>query len=73
MLVAVCETTSCVLQLGYAMTDPDPLYHPEGMAIFDPIPAPYGVDEHILHKASRFLGNLLRLSTGFCSGLCEVN
>ena len=61
-----------MLQFGIAMTDPDPLYHPERMTMFDPVPAPYNPDEHILPKASYFLGNLLRQSASTCTGICKV-
>ena len=54
------------------MTDPDPLYHPEKLTMFDPIAAPYNADEHIIPKAAHFLGNLLRHSTDSCTGVCKV-
>ena len=54
------------------MTDPDPLWHPEGLTMFDPVPHPYDADEHTLPRAAHVLGNLLRHSAGACSGLCKV-
>ena len=64
--------TICFWKMGIAMTDPDPLWHPEGMTMFDPVPHPYDADEHTLPRAAHALGNLLRHSAGACSGLCEV-
>ena len=40
--------------------------------MFDPIPAPYNPDDHIVQKAARTLGNLFRNSLGLCTGLCQV-
>lgn len=54
------------------MTDPDPLYHPEGKTMFDPVLEPYNPDEHILNKGAHITGNLLRSSLGLCKGVCEV-
>lgn len=62
-----------LVQMGIAMTDPDPQYHPEGMVMFDSVPEPYNVDENIIPKAAHFLGHLLQQHIGTCSGLCQVS
>lgn len=61
------------MQAGVAVTDPDPLYHAEGLTMFDPTPEPYDPESHTLIKAARFLGNLMRSSQGLCTDLCKVS
>ena len=63
--------TDC--QAGVGLTDPDPLYHPEGLTMFDPVPSPYSPDDYIVQKAAHTLGNFLRSAAGLCTGLCQVN
>lgn len=74
---AGCTLSNChnfvfCKQMGIAMTDPDPLYHPERLTMFDPMASPYNPDEHILSKSAHFLGNLLRQAAAVCTGICTV-
>ena len=63
--------TICLWKAGFAMTDPDPLYHDKQhsrMTFFDPdfqFPGP-------LPKAARLLKHLLHAKLGICSDTCQV-
>jgi hypothetical protein len=59
-------------QAGVAVTDPNPLYHPDRLTMFDPNPPPTLDKSHIPSKVDRVLGNLLRALAGVCDGLCPV-
>lgn len=60
------------MQAGYGMTNPDPLWHPRNLSMFDPCPAGPQPDDDILPKAANTLGNLLSAAAGTCHGLCKV-
>ena len=70
--------TICLWKFGFAPTSPDPLWHPDGLSLFDasstqlsdPISA--GPDQSIPIKVSRHLGNLLASLGGICNALCQV-
>ncbi len=62
-----------------AMTNPDPLWHPDGLTAFDPTPhGPTLPDAHgkgsggVPTRLSRALGNLLSAAAGTCNALCQV-
>ena len=55
------------------LTSPDPLWHPQGLTMFDPSPPGPQCDDDILPKAAHTLGNLLSAAAGTCRGLCQVN
>ena len=59
-------------QMGVGLTDPDPLWHPEGLTFFDPVPSPFLTHENIMEKAAYILGNLLRTAAGMCLDICQV-
>ena len=64
--------TTCLWKHGFGITDLDPLWHPQGLTMFDPSPPPLNPDDFIVQKAAHVLGNLLRAAAGTCVGLCEV-
>ena len=59
-------------QAGYGMVNPDPLWHPQGLTMFDTCPRGLHADTDILPKAAHTLGNLLSAAAGTCGGLCQV-
>ena len=61
-----------LVQAGFGMTNPDPLYHPRNLTMFDPSPPGPQPDDDILRKAAHTLGNLLAAAAGICHGLCKV-
>ena len=61
------------VQAGFGMTNPDPLYHPRNLTMFDPSPPGPQPDDDILPKAAHTLGNLLATAAGICHGLCKVH
>lgn len=54
------------------MTNPDPLYHPRNLTMFDPSPPGPHPDDDILPKAAHTLGNLLAAAAGICHGICKA-
>ena len=63
-----------------AMTHPDPLWHPDGVTMFDPtlrissLPdADLRARDGVPPKLSRALGNLLSAAAGTCDALCQVS
>lgn len=62
-----------VLQLGIGITDPNPLWHPQGLTAFDPTPAPFLTHDSIMNKTAFTLGRLLRAAAGICNDLCQVS
>lgn len=54
------------------MTNPDPLYHPRNLTMFDPSPPGPQPDDDILPKAAHTLGNMLAAAAGICHGICKV-
>ncbi len=54
------------------ITDPDPLYHPDGLTMFDPRPAIVDYNDPIPPGLARVTGNLLRAVAGNCDAFCEV-
>lgn len=54
------------------ITDPDPLYHPDGLTMFDPHPAISDYNDPIPPGLARVTGNLLRAIMGNCDAFCEV-
>jgi hypothetical protein len=54
------------------MTNPDPLWHPRNLSMFDPSPPGPHCDDDILPKAAYTLGNLLAAAAGICHDLCKV-
>jgi len=65
-------SVSVWMQAGYGTTNPDPLWHPRNMTMFDPSQAGPQPDDDILPKAAHTLGNLLSSAAGTCRGLCQV-
>ncbi len=67
--------TACLWKFGIAPTSPDPLWHPDGLSIFDAssslLPDPASKSS-IPIKVSRYLGNVLASIAGFCNALCKV-
>ena len=55
------------------MTNPDPLYHPRNLTMFDPSPPGPQPDDDILPKAAHTLGNMLAAAAGICHGICKVS
>ena len=70
--LCILASATSMMQMGFAMTDPDPLYHPMRLTMFDPMQEPYNSDEHIVPKAAHFLGNLMRQAASVCTGICKV-
>ena len=68
--------TTCLWTLGIAPTSPDPLWHPDGLSMFDAssslLPDPIS-SKSIPIKVSRYLGNVLGSVAGFCNALCKVS
>ncbi|EIE25857.1 hypothetical protein COCSUDRAFT_46409 [Coccomyxa subellipsoidea C-169] len=64
--------TECLWEAGYGMTNPDPLWHPRNLSMFDPCPAGPHPDDDILPKAAHTLGNLLSAAARTCHGLCKL-
>ena len=70
--------TICLWKFGIAPTSPDPLWHPDGLSLFDassillPDPISAGPHQSIPIKVSRHLGNLLASLGGICNALCQV-
>ncbi|BDA47330.1 hypothetical protein COCOBI_10-1760 [Coccomyxa sp. Obi] len=64
--------TECLWDAGYGMTNPDPLWHPRNLTMFDPSPPGPQPDDDILPKAAHTLGNLLSAAAGTCHGLCKL-
>ena len=70
--------TICLWKFGIAPTSPDPLWHPDGLSLFDassallPDPISAGPDQSIPIKVSRHMGNLLASLGGICNALCQV-
>jgi hypothetical protein len=63
-----------VLQSGYFMTDPDPLWHPRGLAMFDVGQISQYDGMEIAPRVARLLGVHLLAAAGDCSdGLCKVS
>lgn len=60
------------VQAGFGMTNPDPLYHPRNLTMFDPSPSGPQPDDDILPKAAHTLGNMLAAAAGICHGICKV-
>lgn len=67
--------TACLWKFGFAPTSPDPLWHPDGLSLFDAssalLPDPVS-KRSISIKVSRYLGNLLASLAGFCNALCKA-
>ncbi len=67
--------TACLWRFGIAPTSPDPLWHPDGLSLFDAssslLPDPVSKSS-IPIKVSRYLGNVLASMAGFCNTLCKV-
>ena len=67
--------TACLWKFGIAPTSPDPLWHPDGLSLFDAtsalLPDPIS-QRSIPIKVSRHVGNLLASTVGFCNALCQV-
>ena len=68
--------TACLWRAAnIAPTSPDPLWHPDGLTLFDAssplLPDPIS-KKAIPIKVSRHLGNLLSAAVGSCKGLCQV-
>ena len=67
--------TACLWKFGVAPTSPDPLWHPDGLSLFDAssalLPDPIS-KKSIPVKVSRYLGNVLASVAGFCNALCQV-
>ena len=68
--------TACLWKFGIAPTSPDPLWHPDGLSLFDAssslLPDPASKSS-IPIKVSRYLGNVLASVAGFCNTLCQVS
>jgi len=68
--------TACLWKFGVAPTSPDPLWHPDGLSLFDAssalLPDPIS-KKSIPIKVSRYLGNVLASVAGFCNALCQVS
>lgn len=67
--------TVCLWKFGIAPTSPAPLWHPDGLSLFDAssalLPDPIS-QQSIPIKVSRYAGNLLASIAGFCNALCKV-
>ncbi|CAK0783338.1 hypothetical protein CVIRNUC_006537 [Coccomyxa viridis] len=64
--------TECLWEAGIGMTNPDPLYHPRNLTMFDPSPPGPQPDDDILPKAAHTLGNMLAAAAGICHGICKL-
>lgn len=56
------------------MTDPGPLWHPEGLTRFDPSPRKLIIDHttYVIPRSSFTIGNLIAKAAGVCSETCKV-
>jgi len=55
------------------MTVPDPVWHPEGLHMFDVGREAQEDRDEIVSRVARPMGNLLQAAAGFCKiGLCKV-
>lgn len=68
--------TACLWRaVDIAATSPDPLWHPDGLTMFDAtspmLPDPIN-KRSIPTKVSRHLGNLMSAALGSCRGLCQA-
>ena len=54
------------LQMGYGMTTPDPLWHPQGLSMFDVGGIAQGDRDDIIDKVAIPFGNLLEAAAGYC-------
>lgn len=68
--------TACLWRVAdIAAASPDPLWHPDGLTLFDAssvmLPDPINA-RSIPVKVSRHLGNLMSAAAGSCQGLCQV-
>lgn len=63
-----------ILQAGYAMTDPGPLWHEDGLTHFDPSPRKLMLDQTsvVIPRAAYMLGNFFAKAAGSCDDLCQV-
>lgn len=59
-------------QAGIGLTDPNPLYHPDRLTMFDPSPPPTLDKSEIPSKVLRVVENLLRALGDVCDSLCQV-
>ena len=62
------------LQVGFGMTDPGVMWHPEGLTRFDPSPKKLIIDHtpYVIPRASYTVANLVAKAAGLCTGVCEV-
>jgi hypothetical protein len=56
------------------MTDPDPLWHPRGLSMFDVGRLSQMDDQEVVPRVAKVLGNHLMAAAGGChKGLCQVH
>ena len=61
------------MQAGFAMTNPDPGWSPDGLHMFDVGEIAQDDSEEIIARVAKPLGNLLEAAAGFCTeGTCKV-
>jgi hypothetical protein len=65
--------TQCIWEAGFAMTAPNPAWHPRGLTMFDPVPPGLSPDDDILPKVAGVVANYLQALAGVCQGLCRVS
>jgi hypothetical protein len=71
---ARCVKMHCVVQAGYGMTDPDPLWHPRGLSMFDVGRLSQMDNQEVVPRVAKVLGNHLMAAAGGCrTGLCKVS
>lgn len=63
----------CLWEAGFAMTAPDPLWHPRSLTMFDVGRSQQLDHEDIQPRIAHIMGNMLQALAGGCrSGLCKV-
>ena len=73
MVLSMGSHKIVLLQAGYGTVNPDPLWHPQGLTMFDTCPKGLNSDADILPKAPHTLSNLLSAAAGTCGDLCQVH
>lgn len=74
MLICYRAPNMVAVQAGYGMTDPGPLWHPDGLTRFDPSPRKLIFDHtsYVLPRSAFTVGNYLAAAAGICGETCQV-
>ena len=73
-MAGILKQSAVDCQVGFGMTDPGVMWHPDGLTRFDPSPKKLIIDHtpYVIPRASYTIANLLSKAAGLCTGLCEV-